>query len=342
MIVVALLLLLQPTLSQQGAEAMRKGRFEEAERIFRQLIKEHPDEPRLRMNLALALHSAGKYAQAIPEFNAFLKAFPQPGPAHLMIGAAQLKLRRPCDAIRPLETARKWQNNEQVLIELGDAYFGCERYGEAAKTFEALGPTPKGLQGTGLSYARLGRPDLAQAAFDKLASLPPTPQLHELQAEVHTLKAEHEKAVSELQAAVKLARGDSRLRRLLARAHWRAAQYDEAAKLYADLAPKWQHDAEFNYERGDTLVRTQGPDAGLPLLEKAVKAAPQLISARGAFGRALMQAGRAAESIAHLEAGSRQDATLLLPLSRAYKATGRAEDAARTEAEYKKRVAGQN
>jgi tetratricopeptide (TPR) repeat protein len=341
MTVLVALLLLQQTLSQQGAEAMRKGRFEEAERIFRQLIKEHPNEPRLRMNLGLALFSGAKYTEAVAELDRFTRAFPQPGPAHLMLGAAHLKLRKPCAAIAPLEAARRWRENEQVLVELGDAYFGCGRFADAAKTFESMGTTPKALQGAGLSYARLGRPDLAQAAFDKLASLPPSPQLHELVAEVHTLQSRHELAVTELQAAVKLAPSDSRLRRLLARAHWRAAQYDEAAALYAELAPKWQHDAEFNYERGDTLVRTEGIEAGLPLLEKAVKSAPNLMAARGALGRALAQAGRAAESIEHLEAGSRQDATLLLPLSRAYRATGRAEDAARTEAEYKKRVANQ-
>jgi hypothetical protein len=33
---------------------------------------------------------------------------------------------------------------------------------------------------------------------------------------------------------------------------------------------------------------------------------------------------------------------LLLPLSRAYKATGRVEEAARLEAEYRRRIASQN
>jgi tetratricopeptide (TPR) repeat protein len=93
--ILAALLLLAQSLSQQGAEAMRRGRFADAERIYRQLIKEHPDEIRLRMNLGLAMHSAGKYADALPEFQAFLKAHPEPGPAHLLLGTAQLKLRRP-------------------------------------------------------------------------------------------------------------------------------------------------------------------------------------------------------------------------------------------------------
>lgn len=338
----ALALLLLQTLSQQGAEAMRQRQFAKAEQIYRSLIKEHPDEPRLRMNLGLALHSGGKYSAAIREFDAYLKAFPQPGPVHLMLGAAQLKLRKPCEAITPLEAARKWQASPQVLIELGDAYFGCGRYGEAAKVFDSLGPHPKALQGAGLSYARLGRADLANAAFDKLASLPASAELHELQSEVYTLQGQHENAVKELKAALKLAPGDSRLRRLLARSLWRVGQYDEAAAMQVQLASNWSHDPEFNYERGDTLVRIESPEAGIPFLRKAVESDPRLLSARGALGRALMQAGKVAESIPHLEAASAQDPALLLPLSRAYKATGRAEDAARSEAQYKTRVANQN
>ncbi len=338
----AALLLLAQSLSEQASQAMRESRFAEAERMYRQLIKQHPNETRLRMNLGLALHSEGKYGEAASEFEAFLQSHPQPGPAHLLLGVGRLKLKAPCDAIAPLETARKWQESQQVMIELGDAYFGCGKFAEAASVFDSLGNLPKALQGAGLSYARLGRSDLAKAAFDKLANLPPSAELHELQAEVHTLEGRHEDAVTQMQAAVRLAPTDSRVRRLLARALWRAARYEQAAKLYADLAPRWEHDPEFNYERGDTLVRIESLEAGLPFLEKAVAAAPQLISARGALGRALVQADRAKEAIPHLEAAVAQDQTLLLPLSRAYKTAGRADDAARTEADYKKKVAGQN
>jgi tetratricopeptide (TPR) repeat protein len=227
------------------------------------------------------------------------------------------------------------------LVELGDAYFGCKRYGDAARTFEELGPIPKGLQGAGLSYARLGRQDAAQAAFDRLASLPPSAELHELLAEVRTLEGRHGDAVTEMEKAVELAPTDSRIQRLRARALWRAGRYDDARMEYRKLEARWSQEAEFNYEYGDTLVRTEGTEAGLGYLEKAVRAAPQLISARGALGRALVQVGRPAESVAHLEAAAGQDATLLLPLSRAYRATGRPEDAARAEAEYRKRVPAQ-
>jgi len=130
-------------LSQQGARAMRESRFGDAERIYREMLKGSPGDTRLHLNLGLALHSAGKYEQAIPEFDLFLKTNPQPGPTHLLAGVARLKLDRACEAIPVLEKARRWRASAQVLVELGDAYHGCKRFTDAAGAYrEAAHLTP--------------------------------------------------------------------------------------------------------------------------------------------------------------------------------------------------------
>src|SRR6185312_1005031 len=43
-----------------------------------------------------------------------------------------------CDAISALESARRWKSTADVLVELGDAYSGCKRWGSAARTYHAL------------------------------------------------------------------------------------------------------------------------------------------------------------------------------------------------------------
>jgi predicted Zn-dependent protease len=258
-------------LSQQGAAAMREGRFEEAERIYRQMLKQTPGHPGVRLNLGLALHSGGKHAAAISELEAYLKANPAPGPVYLVLGAAQLKLGRFCEAIAPIERARKWQASEHVLTELGDAYQGCKRYSDAART-----------------YAAAGQP------------------------------------------------------RAAARAYWQAREYADARPLYESLSKAHESDPEFLYEYGDTLARVAGAAAGIPALQRCVAIEPGLTPARGALGRALLDTGRAEESIPHLAAAAPADVTLLMPLSRALKAAGRPEEAARVEAEYRKKLTGQN
>lgn len=263
-------------LSQQGARAMREGRFEDAVAIYKRMLESTPDEPRLRMNLGLALYSAKKYSEAITELDRFLKADPKPGPVHFVVGVARLKLGRHCQAIPPLEKARQWQANEQVLVELGDAYQGCKRHLEAARAYQAA------------------------------SSLNPA---------------------------------DGRLKRASAHALWMAREYAQALPLFRELEASFSRDPEFLYEYGDTLGRLQGAASGLRFLEQAARLAPQLLPARGALGRALLELGRHEESIPHLEAAVSADATLWMPLSRAYQRAGRPDEAARALAEYKKRLA---
>jgi superkiller protein 3 len=266
-------------LSQQGAQAMREGRFADAERIYRRLVEVSPGESRWRLNLGLALHSAGKYKEAVPELERFLKTNPQPGPAHLVVGTARLKLGLYCEAIAPLEKVRRWQASAQTLIELGDAYNGCKRFLDAGRSYR--------------DAARL--------------------QPH-----------------------------DVRLVRASARAFWQAREYQEARPMFAAIESRFSTDASFLYEYGDTLSRIAGAEEGLPYLERAARAAPDLLPARGALGRVLLELGRAADSVPHLEAAAPVDPALLLPLSRAYRVTDRVEEAARVEAEYRRKMAGQN
>lgn len=250
------------SLSEQGVKSMREGRYGDAERVYRQLVKESPGKPEWHMNLGLALYSAGKYADAVKPFDSYLEAVPKPSPIHLMAGVNQLKLRSPCTALPYLQKARQWQASKEVLRPLAGAYAGCKRFAEAAAAFEAAG-------------------ELRQAA----------------------------------------------------RAYWQSRNYEPARKLYQDLQAAHVSDPEFQYEFGDTLYRLEGAEAALPYLLRST----DVIPGRGMLGRSLLDLNRPAEAIPHLEAAANTDPALLLPLSRAYKAVGRVQDAAQAEADYRKR-----
>src|SRR5450432_2462069 len=76
--------------SRQAKEMMSAGRFEEAISIYKQLVQAVPQEPGLRLNLALAEHLAGRDREAIPDFEAVLKAQPNLFPALLSLGATRM------------------------------------------------------------------------------------------------------------------------------------------------------------------------------------------------------------------------------------------------------------
>ena len=53
--------------SKEAHQNMNAGRYREAAIIYRGLVEEMPDEPRLRLDLGLALVKSGQPAEAIPE-----------------------------------------------------------------------------------------------------------------------------------------------------------------------------------------------------------------------------------------------------------------------------------
>ena len=254
------LLLLQDLSTLQGVaeSAMRERRYADAAGIYRELAQK---DPKWRLSLGMALSYANKHRDAVSELTAFTNANPQPGPAHLFLGVAYLKLEQPCEAIEPLQLALQWPLRPvSRWNELADAYEGCKRWEPAAK-----------------AYAEASKIDQMNKA-----------------------------------------------RLIRQSAHcWRMAhRYDLAKPLFASLAheSRYRTNAEFLFEYGDTLMRLDGAEVGYPWLEKAVLADPQLVPARSALGRALMALDRPLDAVPHLAHAAKEDPTLLLPLSRAYRA----------------------
>jgi len=118
------------------------------------------------------------------------------------------------------------------------------------------------------------------------------------------------------------------------RAYWMAREYSSALKLFRKIIPVFADDAELNYEMGDALMRTDGAEAALPYLEKSIA----LVPGRATLGKAYVELKRYEEAIPHLEAGVSTDSNLLLPLSTAYKQTGRVTEAARALKLYREKV----
>lgn len=243
-------------LSAEGAQAMRAGRFAEAERIYRQLVKQSPEEAGWQGNLGLALHSQGKYRQAVEALESSLKLRPAPGLA-AVLGIDYLKLGDACRAITPLEESNR-------LEALADAYAGCKRYRQAAQLYE-----------------KLAKPRLAGHAY------------------------------------------------------WQARDYADARRVFASIASQHGNEPDFRFEYGDTLLRSESAESAIPILEGAIS----LIQGRAALGKAYVEVKQFENAISHLEVAVSADPDLLLPLSRAYRATGRTAEAERALSEYRKRQA---
>ena len=149
-------------LAREASTAMKSRQFETAERIYRDLLREFPDEPGLALNLALAQYSSGKFEDALEHFGRFLETQPGHAPAWLLVGVSYQKLDRPAEAVQPLQRAVELDpGNRTAKLELADALLRSNQPDRAASAFLELvqteGANPKAWLGLGLSYTELSR-----------------------------------------------------------------------------------------------------------------------------------------------------------------------------------------
>jgi predicted Zn-dependent protease len=91
--------------SAAATRAMSAGRFDDAARIYRELLQASPDEAGLLMNLGMALAMGGREAEAIAPLDRAVTLDRALVPAHLFLGSSYLALGQPAKAIPPLVRA---------------------------------------------------------------------------------------------------------------------------------------------------------------------------------------------------------------------------------------------
>ncbi|MPZ19187.1 MAG: tetratricopeptide repeat protein [Luteitalea sp.] len=144
-------------LAGRAKEAMSSGRFEEAAKLYEEILVAHPDEAGLHMNLGMARAMAGQPRAALPALERAAQLDPSLLPAQLFLGTVYLDLGEPERAVAPLEkVVAEQHDNTQAAQALGEALLQIERFDEAAERFERLTEvapqSPSGWAGLGRSY----------------------------------------------------------------------------------------------------------------------------------------------------------------------------------------------
>jgi tetratricopeptide (TPR) repeat protein len=130
--------------AEAARQAMISGKYMQAVEIYSRLSAAFPRNLDVRRNLALALHSAGRYSEALRCFNSVLQQAPQDKAALLFSGIELSNLHEPAKAISSL-----------------------------TKFLQEDSASPSGLLVRGEAYLSLGEFDSAVADFRKAAELEP-------------------------------------------------------------------------------------------------------------------------------------------------------------------------
>ena len=134
--------------SREATRAMQEGRFDDAARLYRELLKAVPDEAGLLMNLGMALAMGGHESEAVAPLERALALKPELVPARLFLGSTYLALGQPEKAIDPLKRAAAARPADaETRRMLADAYSRVGRATDAAtelRKVAELAPTRPG------------------------------------------------------------------------------------------------------------------------------------------------------------------------------------------------------
>ena len=81
--------------SQAAKQAMAAGDFAHAADMYARLVRELPQNAGLLLNLGMALHYEGRYAEAVQQLKGALRLKPDWAPANFFLGVSYAKLHEP-------------------------------------------------------------------------------------------------------------------------------------------------------------------------------------------------------------------------------------------------------
>ncbi len=154
--------------SRQAQQAMITGDYARAIKLYRGLVHALPNNVGLVLDLGLALHSAGRYREAVPRLEAYLRQQPGATKVWFLLGLDELHAREPQQAAAALAHVVKAEpDNNRARLELSQALMGAGHLRQALSDLQELTrrapQDPRGWQALGLCYVAL-----SQQAFHRL------------------------------------------------------------------------------------------------------------------------------------------------------------------------------
>jgi len=320
---------------------LEAGRFDSAQKEFRQLSTAHPELPKVWEGLALSQFELSRGA-----FAALAKS---PASASLRYGLAAVAEAEAGDTAKAEDSYRRalaeqpqapWMRAELAALargpsekpKVGDcdveplpcAFYKGDWSAVAAATAKLRDPAS--LYWVCRAYSQMARESVAE-----LAALPPSAEQHQMLARAYTELGHRSEAIEELRLAARLSPNDPLVRGQLARQLWTDRRYEEAIALLNPLVAGHPEQPEWQFELGDALFSMGKTEEATPHLQQAVALAPNLLPAQAKLGELLLRRGDAAGAVPHLERAESldQDGSLHYQLAVAYRRLGKTELASR-------------
>lgn len=164
-------------LTQRMAQVLlRDGQPVDAEKAFREVLKDEPKNPEVLDGLGVSLIMQGRYQDALPPLQKAVQLAPENGSYRNNLGVAQMELGQYAEAALAFAAAEASPNSDDRISAAINRGRLAQRQGDLAGAEQeftlAMARDPKSFAATfGRAVARENRGDLEGAAEDYLAAL---------------------------------------------------------------------------------------------------------------------------------------------------------------------------
>lgn len=266
------------TLLKEAQSLYKAGKLNQAIDDYRLFLAQHPDVFQVRSDLGAALAGAGRYKEAIAEYQRALELQPLPQ-IRLNLALAYYKANRLSLAVAELETVRQEMPNElRVDLLLADCYL---RQGENKKVIELLDPLePTHEDDLAIAYllgsalVRDKQVARGQAIVDKILRNGDSAEARLLIGTTKLMAHDAAGAVADLQKAVELNSELPSAHAYYGKALMESGNQEAAEKEFRAELRINPNDFDSNLYLAVILKEEQDFAAALPLLQHALEVRP--------------------------------------------------------------------
>jgi tetratricopeptide (TPR) repeat protein len=281
------------SLLQQGTSAMRSGDTAEAIRDFREFTQRQPSSAMGYFNLGLALEQGGQPEAALAALHKAKSLEPSLRGIPLFTGITNYRLNRLQEAHDALSEATRLEpKNSVAWMWLGIVELAREHPELAVAALDkAAQLDPTNLD---ILYHR-GRAHLlvAKQSYSAMFKLDPNSwRVHEVVGQADAEAFRFDNAIDEFTLAVHAAPQEPGLHEELGDAYWAAYKLQQADDAYAEEIKIDPANTAALYKLGSLRVTRNDVSSGLPLLQQALAADPELSDAHYYLGKAEAALGK--------------------------------------------------
>jgi tetratricopeptide (TPR) repeat protein len=263
------------TSAQEALTLQQHGQQDEAEKIWRDITQQHPEDAQAWANLGLVRALQGHYAEAVPAYQAALKLNPTIPGLQFNLGLAFFKQQQPNQAIAALKVAAAQDPQDaKAKILLGVIYFGSARYADAIPYLEAaVSSSPTNLQlrmSLAQSCLSVKKYECTLEQYKQiLLENPDSTQAHVLAGEALDGLGRTEDAIAQFREAEKVGPNELEVHHGLAYLLWKQRRFDEAeAEFTLELANDPGSASSLTY-LGDIAMKHNDESRAMTLLTRA-------------------------------------------------------------------------